>query len=69
MTVAEKTTRCTLCSRTVSDPTYIRGLGPVGPSCKEKVAGLERSYKKWRLRHRLLQAKAADVAEDYRRMR
>ena len=44
MTVAEKTTRCTLCNRTISDPTYIRGLGPVGPSCKEKVAGLERAF-------------------------
>ena len=30
---------------------------------------LERSYKKWRLRQRLLQSKAADVAEDYRRLR
>ena len=44
MSIAAQTTTCTLCRRTVTGPHIIRGLGAVGPSCKEKVAGLERAF-------------------------
>ena len=44
MSIAAQTTKCSLCGREVTGPHIIRGLGAVGPSCRGKVAGLERAF-------------------------